>query len=239
MVAWFDQFLKGRDTGILDAPRVQIQDDDGRWHLEASWPPADVAHHVFHLTADGRLDAVGGKGTLSYNDGLGSPLYSVALPNSVQVISTPFELVWRSEPIAQEWDVSGTPVVHANLTSSGPRANLLLTLAEQLPDGSLRSFNFCAQSLNHIADPANGNPDISGLRQELTLRCFPQDDIVHAGSRLVLIAAGNTVTGPNDPGPGFQPLSYDSTITVDVDGAWVDLPVDHHVVYEQPQPYAT
>jgi hypothetical protein len=126
------------------------------------------------------------------------------------------------------------PVFHANVTSSGPRGNLLLTLGEQLPDGTVRAFNFCAQSLNHVKDLSAGMMDISGLRQELTLSCFPQDDILHAGSRLILIAAGNTVGSPS---PGFQPLSYDSTITIDVAGAWVDLPVDHSIVYEDPQPY--
>jgi predicted acyl esterase len=236
MVAWFDQFLKGRDTGILDAPRVQVQDDDGRWHHEQSWPPKEVARHLFRLTADGKLDDEGGKGTVSYHDGLGA-LNSVPLPSSVEAGNVPLEVRWRSEPIAQEWHLSGMPVFHANLTSDHPRANLILTLGEQLPSGDVRSFNFCAQSLNHVEDPSNGKADITGLRQELTLACFPQDDVLHAGSRLVLIAAGNTVAGPDDPSPGFQPLTYGAIITIDVAGAWVELPVDHSIVYEDPQPY--
>lgn len=236
MVAWFDQFLKGRDTGVLDGPRVQVQDDDGRWHHEASWPPTDVAHHRFRLTADGRLNDVGGTGTVSYHDGLGA-LNNAGLPSSVEVGNVPFEVRWRSEPIAQEWDLSGMPVFHANVTADHPRANLILTLGEQLPSGEVRSFNFCAQSLNHVKDPSSGMLDITGLRQELTLACFPQDDVLHAGSRLVLIAAGNTVAGPDDPSPGFQPLTYGAIITIDVAGAWVDLPVDHSIVYEDPQPY--
>lgn len=234
MVAWFDQFLKERDTGILDAPRVQVQDDDGRWHHEDLWPPTDVARHVFRLTADGRLGDEGGEGTVSYHDGLGAPLYTVQLPSTVEVAETPFQVVWRSEPIQQEWVISGLPVFHANVTVDKPRANLILTIGEQLPSGEVRGFNFCAQSLNHVADPAAGNPDITGLRQELTLHCFPQDDVLHAGSRLVLIAAGNTVGSPN---PAFQPLTYGAFITIDVEGAWLELPVDHSVVYEDPQPY--
>jgi hypothetical protein len=236
MVAWFDQFLKGRDTGILDAPRVQVQDDDGRWHHEQVWPPRDATVHRFRLTADGHLNDIGGTGTVSYHDGLGG-VGGVPLPASVELGNVGLEVRWRSSPIPENWTVSGLPVFHANITTDHPRANLILTIGEQLPDGRLRAFNFCAQSLNHVQDPANGIVDITGLRQEVTLQCFPQDDVLHAGSRLVLIASGNTVTGPGDPGPWFQPLTYGSIITIDVAGAWLDLPVDHSIVYESPQPY--
>jgi X-Pro dipeptidyl-peptidase len=233
MLAWFDQFLKEVDTGILDAPRVQIQDDDGRWHHEQAWPPVDATRHVFKLTAEGQLNDVGGTGTVSYHDGLGRG-NEAQVPSAIDVEATRLEFRWTSEPITQNWTVSGMPVFHANVTSSGPRANMLLTIAELLPDGTTRSFNFCAQSMNHIASIESGTPNIAGLRQELTLNCFPQDDVIHAGSRLVLIAAGNTVGSPS---PGFQPLSYGSTITIDVAGAWLELPVDHSITYESPQPY--
>lgn len=234
IIAWFDQFLKGVDTGILDAPRVQVQDDDGRWHHEQVWPATDAMRHVFRLTGDGRLDDVGGEGVLSYHDGAGAPLYAIEPPSSVDVTQTPFEVTWRSEPVTQEWVISGMPVFHANITVDKPRANLILTIGEQLPDGSLRAFNFCAQSLNHVSSLASGMADITDVRQEVTLKCFPQDDVLHAGSRLVLIAAGNTVGSPN---PAFQPLTYGAFISIDVAGAWLDLPVDHSIVYEEPQPY--
>ncbi|HUR25490.1 MAG TPA: hypothetical protein VM327_05700, partial [Candidatus Thermoplasmatota archaeon] len=150
---------------------------------------------------------------------------------------TPFEVFWRSDPVAQEWHVSGMPVFHANVTVDKPRANLILSIGEQLQDGTLRSFNFCAQSLNHVEDLGAGKSDITDLRQEVTLQCFPQDDVLHAGSRLVLIAAGNTVGGMEDPQPGFQPLTYGAFITIDMAGAWLELPVDHSIVFEDPQPY--
>ncbi|HJQ92845.1 MAG TPA: CocE/NonD family hydrolase [Candidatus Thermoplasmatota archaeon] len=235
IVAWFDQFLKGVDTGILDAPRVQVQDDDGRWHHEQVWPPTDPARHLFRFTADGRLDQVGGEGTVSYHDGAGAPLYDVEQPAALDLAQTPFSVYWRSEPMAQEWLISGMPVFHANVTVDKPRANLILTIGEQLPDGTLRSFNFCAQSLNHVKDLAAGQPDITDARQEVTLQCFPQDDVLHQGSRLVVVAAGNTMG--DGPQPGFQPLTYGALITIDMAGAWLELPVDHSIVYEDPQPY--
>lgn len=246
MVAWFDQFLKGIDTGILDAPRVQVQDDDGLWHHEQVWPPIDTANHRFQLQGNGTLADTVGSGELSYHDGAGQ---ADAPGQSTPPVETPLGTVgsastpsvglpkatWRSEPIASDWHISGFPVFHANVTASGPRANLIVTMAEELPDGRVRSFNFCVQSLNHVTDAGAGATDISGLRQEVEVLCFPQDDVLHAGSRLVLMAAGNIVGGP---GPGLQPLASGSLITIDAAGAWIELPVDHSITFEDPQPYA-
>ena len=91
-------------------------------------------------------------------------------------------------------------------------------------------------SLNHVDSVANGRPDISGARQRVVVDFFPQDDVVHAGSRLVLIAAGNLVPGA-EPAPPLQPVSSGSTITLDLEGSWLTLPVDHSLVVEEPQPY--
>ena len=234
MVAWFDQFLKGIDTGILDAPRVQVQDDDGRWHHEQVWPPTDVATHRFHLGGDGSLgQSPGPAGEAQYHDGAGA----IAVPAGLPVPTPAAEARWRSEPLDQTWLVSGFPRWHGNVTASGARANLMLSLAEELPDGTLRSFNYCVQSLNHVESLEAGATSIAGVRQEVDVVCFPQDDVLHAGSRLVVIAAGNVVSN-GEPAPGFQPLASGSLITIEADGAWLDLPVDHSVVYEDPQPYA-
>ncbi len=122
----------------------------------------------------------------------------------------------------------------ANVTAEGARAALILTLAEELPDGTLRSFNFAAQSLNHVRSLAAGDEDISGKEQLVEVRFFPQDDVVHEGNRIVLIASGNTIGGP---GPSLQPVSDGGFITLDLHGAWLDIPVDHGRVVEEPQPY--
>lgn len=230
LVAWFDQFLKERDTGILDAPPVQVQDDDGVWRHEAVWPPLDATPHRLAL-GDGVLGKAG-TGSRSYHDAFGGVAPLATLPAGTL---GPDRVVWTSEPLAADWHVSGLPVFHGNVTAEGARASLVLTLGEQRPDGTVRSVNFAALSLNHARDLAAGASDVSGQRQEVELRFFPQDDVLHAGNCIVLIAAGNTV---GSPGPSLQPVSDGGLITIDLEGAWLELPVDHSIVAESPQPYA-
>ena len=63
---WWDHWLKGRDTGIMNEPKLRawIQDSaapaadyderPGRWVREAAWPPTRGARLALHL-GDGRL----------------------------------------------------------------------------------------------------------------------------------------------------------------------------------------
>ncbi len=237
MVAWFDQFLKGIDTGILDAPAVQIQDDDGVWHHERTFPPDDAMWHRFALGAEQQLDAsgTGHTGQVTYHDANGGAVDRSAVPLPLPGGNEPTRVLWRTEPLSSNWTISGLPVFHGNVTADSQRASLMLSLAEELPDGTLRSFNYAAMSLNHVKSLASGDADIAGERQEVEVRFFPQMDVVHAGNRIVLIASGNLV---GSPGPSLQPVSDGGLITIDVAGAWLDLPVDHGLVVESPQPYA-
>jgi uncharacterized protein len=67
---WFGQILQGKDTGILEEPRVRIfvmgggsgkrtlngrMEDDGEWLATTAWPPPDASLRAFYLRADGTL----------------------------------------------------------------------------------------------------------------------------------------------------------------------------------------
>ncbi len=227
LVAWFDQFLKEKDTGILDAPAVQVQDDDGVWRHEHDWPPRDVSWLRLFPDADGTLGEQAGSGVVSYHDRRGGLRDLPLDPVGSQV-------VFVSEPVPANMTLSGLPVFHGNVTASGDRASLVFSLRERMADGEERSINFAALSLNHAESLAAGKSSIANLRQEVHLRFFPQDDVIHEGSRIVLVASGNTV---GRPGPNLQPVSDGSTITLDLEGAWLHLPVDVERVVEDPQPF--
>ena len=46
-LAWFDHWLKGHDTGILDGPPVRYAlPGDGQWHQAETWPPQSDIHRT-------------------------------------------------------------------------------------------------------------------------------------------------------------------------------------------------
>ncbi len=69
---WFDQWLKGRDTGIMEEPRLAVyvrewhppgpylETAPGSWRYEDGWPIARIRERVFYPKADHTLgDAPG------------------------------------------------------------------------------------------------------------------------------------------------------------------------------------
>lgn len=228
LVAWFDQTLKGVDTGVLDMPAVQVQDDDGTWRGEDSWPPRDARPWTLHPDQSGALRQEPGSGQASYYDYQGGLVSGVDLG--------PVSAVFVSGPMDRDLHVSGLPWFRGNATASGHYASLVLTLAERAADGTERSLNFASQSLNHVADPA-AREDVQGKRVDVTVAFLPSDDVVHKGSRLVLYASGNTVGSDYGGSTNLTPFSDGSTITLDLAGARLVLPIDDSIAPEDPQPF--
>ena len=59
---WFNYYLK--DIGEEPEPMVQIQTNDGRWHVEDTWPPEDMTWNLADIGTDWMVtgDTVNGQG---------------------------------------------------------------------------------------------------------------------------------------------------------------------------------
>ena len=210
LLAWFDQFLKGVDTGILDAPAVQLQADDGVWRHEDAWPPSAVSATTLYPQADGTLGAVASTGVVEFRDNLVSvptqlPVDQTLLPQPIS--GTLLEFV--SEPLEQDLRLTGTPRLQTLAISSAFKANLVATLLARKEDGTQRYINFAAQSLNHAENLESGDQDISGKEIAVDVHFFPQDNVLAAGERLVLEISGNiSQNHVEDDGNSVNLLNY-------------------------------
>jgi uncharacterized protein len=63
MLRWFDQTIKGADTGVLDHA-VTMYTVDGEWLDFDEWPPADVETETWYIHSDGRANSKYGDGRL-------------------------------------------------------------------------------------------------------------------------------------------------------------------------------
>lgn len=225
MTAWFDQFLKHRDTGILDAPKVQVQDDAGKWRNEPRWP-ATSKKVTLYPQVTGTLATSPGTGYADFEDYAGQDVSeTVPLPDD--------RVLFATAPLSNDLHLSGMPRFEGIVAATGQRANLLLTLAEQKPDGTLRPFNYAALSLNHVQSLEQGRPSVAGEPQFAGVNFYPQEDVVAAGSRLVLIAAGDHVYY-GQPGPNMKPIATGSSIILDLATSRLVLPNDTSLAYESP-----
>ena len=103
-LAWFDHWLKDRDTGILEGPPIRywlpVADE---WRTSETWPPPGYALRELILSADGSLgeggQTTGSREYLTLGEGLNRAQASPTDP-------PPF-LTWTTDPLDQVWDVVG------------------------------------------------------------------------------------------------------------------------------------
>jgi predicted acyl esterase len=114
-LAWFDHWLKGQDTGILEGPRFRyILPGAEDWRAADTWPLPGVTHQSLALRADGTLgneEGERGSRTLMV---LGAGL------NRAQPSETdpPSSLTWDSDPLTHDLDVVGDIEVQLEAVST-------------------------------------------------------------------------------------------------------------------------
>jgi uncharacterized protein len=144
-LAWFDQWLKGRDTGILDGPPIRYWLPGAeQWRTSDTWPPkADYTELA--LNADGSL----GRTEIS-----GSREYAMA-----------DQVHWTSAPIEADLDLVGPMEVELSATSTAADTGWIVLLQDVAPDGSTSDVTqgWLRASLRAVDEAAStpGHPVLS------------------------------------------------------------------------------
>ena len=180
---WWDHWLKGEATGVLDEPalRAWMQDsvrayaagDDrpGRWVGEAEWPPAGRAPLILHLApAQLAEQPAGGRATVSIAGTLESGVDSgdwlgfgrrVDLPRD-QRAEDGRSLSFDSQPLADTLEILGVPRVNIVVSSDQPNALVAVRLCDVAPDGSSALVTRRVLNLTHRASHEQPSPLIPG-----------------------------------------------------------------------------
>ncbi len=133
-LAWYDHWLKGRDTGVLDGPPIRyFLPGADEWRTAESWPPSQAPHRELALRADGTLsEDEGDPGSLDYlvlGTGLGRAKPSKIDPPSV--------LTWTSAPLTEHLDVVGDIELRLVASATAIDTAWIVTLQDVAPDGSI------------------------------------------------------------------------------------------------------
>ncbi|TDO17297.1 hypothetical protein EV580_0464 [Mycobacterium sp. BK086] len=154
-LAWYDHWLKGRDTGILDGPAVRyVLPGADEWRTSDSWPPAGT-HRELALRADGGLDAdegtSGAREFMVLGAGLGR-----AKPSE---IDPPPSLTWTSQPLSEALDVVGDAELRLLASTTATDTAWIVTLSDVAPDGTSEAVTagWLRASLREV-DEANSRP---------------------------------------------------------------------------------
>jgi hypothetical protein len=146
-VRWFDHWLKGIDTGMMDEPtlRVWMQDSveprpmwevrPGRWVAEDEWPSPRIETRVWELPlAEPRellgVQSCGTEAGVWTAEGAPSDL------SDDQRRDDALSLVFDSEPLAEPLEILGLSEARLELAVDRPSALVVVRLCDVFPDGT-------------------------------------------------------------------------------------------------------
>jgi len=172
---WWDFWLKGSDTGIMDEPmlRAWIQDSTspttyyhqrpGSWAAEEQWPSDSIQPKSCPLAA-GRI-------LLHRNEGPDDPrqVQTVQSPLSVGLFAGKWcsyssapdlphdqreedggALVFQSEPLSEPLEILGAPVLRVKFASSEPVAMIAVRLGDVAENDEVTRVTFGLLNLTHL-----------------------------------------------------------------------------------------
>jgi putative CocE/NonD family hydrolase len=189
---WFDHWLKGIDSGLLDEPpvRIFVMGVD-RWRDEAAWPLTRAVETVWYLHGGGGLsqEAPGsGEGSDGYAYDPADPVrtHGGALLMTPEFRPGPLDqrpvearadvLVYTSPPLQRDVEVTGPVKVLLWAATSAVSTDWVARLCDVFPDG--RSINI-ADGIRRV----RGEP---GVPAEREIDLWATSNVFRAGHRIRL-----------------------------------------------------
>ena len=152
-VRWWDYWLKGRDTGVLQDPKLVIYmrhwfppDPNlgavpGEWRAETGWPPHGQKQSLLYLQPNHVLYAESAPSDthrLKYVPSIGveAGFWWGELLSDQRPVDA-FSLVYDSAPLIEEVAIMGRPHALLEASADAPLANWFARLSDVAPDGTV------------------------------------------------------------------------------------------------------
>jgi putative CocE/NonD family hydrolase len=242
----------------------------GFWRAESEWPLARAQTRSLYLSENGRLDSerpdgsqhaltfrfdpdhpvptIGGN--ISSNQGLMSsggfdqrPRDDThAATNRLPLSERPDVLVYRTDPLPLDLEVTGTVSVHLTVSSTAPDTDFTAKLIDEIPPNSDYPLGFdlnigdsilrmrYRDGLDHQAEPMR-----PGETYKATITLYPTSNVFKKGHRLRIDVSSSNYprfdVNPNtgDPlGRGRQRRMAENAVHHAAGASYVELPVISH-----------
>jgi uncharacterized protein len=152
-VRWWDYWLKGRDTGILQDPKLVVYmqhwhppdptlpNVPGEWRREDAWPPRETHSVAFFPQSDHSLAKTAGEPDvhrLKYVPSIGveAGFWWGELLSDTRPVDA-FSLVYDTAPLKEDYGILGRPRALLQVSATAPLADWFARLSDVAPDGTV------------------------------------------------------------------------------------------------------
>jgi len=197
-VRWWNQWLKGVETGIMDEPmlRCWMQDSAepdttpefrrGRWVGEVEWPSGRIERATYPL-APGRVASEAEpveEATLTIQSPLSTGLFAGKWCSYAAGPDMPYDqreedggaLVFDSDPLEAPLEILGAPAVSLELSANQPVGMIAIRLSDVAPDDKATRVTYGLLNLCHRESHARPTPLTPGEAFRVRLEL---NDVAH------------------------------------------------------------
>ena len=232
-VRWWQHWLKGIDTGIMDEPMLRVYmpystaaqvgtaDIPGRWVAEQVWPSPRMQAAVWHLDAGRLSSTVGSLNHVPY-----AAKRIVGLTKSEWLNGAPGEqtpddrhsLTFDSAPLEADLEILGYPSAKIRVGADVPVATLAVRLTEVMPDGGSWLVSYGLRNLTHRESHEHPAALTPGELYDVDLPLFMVAHRFKKGSR-IRVAVSESLW------PLVWPSPKPVTLTIALGASSLTLPV--------------
>ncbi|WP_373893719.1 CocE/NonD family hydrolase [Virgibacillus sp. CBA3643] len=168
---WWDQWLKGKDTGIMDEPKLitWIQDSElpqvnyekrpGKWVGDEAWPSKNVNGKKLWLEHQQLTDKAPVQESAvcvpsiqehGFYSGVFCPFGETGDLPADQRLENAKSVVFTSAPLDETIELLGFPVFHAEISSDQENTLIAVRLSDKAPTGESTLISWGMLNLNHL-----------------------------------------------------------------------------------------
>lgn len=214
LLRWFDQWLKGVDTGIMDEPPITLfvnrydeparrrEVNSGEWRFEKEWPLERAGELSLYLRRDGGLSAAAevsedGFDAYEYDPTVGTASrlwnamgWDTSLPTD-QRTDEMLSLVYTSTPLEEDTEITGDPTATLFLSTTAEVAAVCVKINDVAPDG--RSEQVTRRILNVTHRSSHSSPERlrPGEVYELAITLESMSHVFSKGHRIRVAIRGS------------------------------------------------
>jgi uncharacterized protein len=236
MLRWWDYWLKGVDTGVMDEPMLRAWMTEsvqpashhkvlpGRWVAESSWPPSAITPQRLFLTDEGLRNeaarftarAVCSSQTVGKCSGSWVPFGLGHDQADDQREDDARSLVFETPPLDGPIEILGAVMVTLEVTSDRPIANLVVRLCDVHPSGESLRVSYGVLNLTHRDGHERPAMLVVGQRYRVRIKLNDAGSVFPAGHRVRLALS-----------TAYWPMIWPSPekATLLISGGTLDLPV--------------
>lgn len=203
---WWDQWLKGIDTGVSEDPKfitwiqesekplVNYEERPGKWVGDTSWPAENVNEKALFLQGQKLVenDYTGQKVTVSgmQEHGLYAGVYCPFgepgdLPSD-QRLENGKTVLFTTDSIDESFDMLGEPIFDMEFTSEEENALIVVRLCDKAPTGESTLISWGMLNLNHLNSQEHPEALIKDKVYRASVKLDALGQNIPAGHRLEL-----------------------------------------------------